>query len=119
VELDLLTNLHATAATLGHWVPEPAHSDSKLAEEVEARGAVAAYGSGCSAIARPARDRFTGAGYASEDGDDDARNSDIVEVGRGVGVGVGEASAPLLPQFLCVEVSCGPRRGCASPFSRA
>ena len=80
MELDLLTNLHATAATLGHWVPEYAHSDSKLSDGDGA--ALAAMGSACSAILRAAGVTFDGAGYTRGGGpvEDDVRARDIIEV---------------------------------------
>jgi hypothetical protein len=50
VELDVVMNLHASAAALGHWVPEGRYdSDGKLSE---GDGPLAAEGSACEAVVR-------------------------------------------------------------------
>ena len=88
MELDLLTNLRATAAALGHWVPEGAHahphsdSDSKLSEQDGGGSSLSlsSVGSACSAITR-SKDVFDGAGYYREGDGADARDSqDVLEV---------------------------------------
>ncbi len=88
MELDLLTNLRATAAALGHWVPEEAHahphSDNKLSEQEGGTPAsslsLSTVGSACSAITR-SKEVFHGAGYYREgDGTEDRDSQDVLEV---------------------------------------